>query len=131
MTASTVKTELTYQGLRRAVMALSKDITRATSAIRVEAGRMSDEAKDTARIAQMISSMGVDADTVADATTLSKIMEGVSAEAISYISTSEMTARAASAAHDQARATHQGIQEAVTRSPVDVSSTSREWFRQE
>jgi hypothetical protein len=123
--------DLTYKQLQAAVTGLTKDVTRATQAIHAKADQISDEAQDTSRVAEMISRMGVDPATTSETQDLSRLMRGVSDAAISYASAGDTTARAAGAAHDQAKATHGGIQEAVSRSSVDVQGVNREWFRQQ
>lgn len=123
--------ELTYKQLQRIVTDLAKEVTKGSDAIRSAAQRIDDEAQDTARVAEMIGSMGVDTETIAETHELSKIMRGVSEAAIAYASAGDTTAKAAQAAHDQARASHGGIQEAYSRAPVDISGMKRDWLRQE
>ncbi|MFE4915821.1 hypothetical protein ACFRCX_30415 [Streptomyces sp. NPDC056652] len=123
--------ELTYKQLLKAVTDLQKDVTRSSEAIRVKAQQMDEEARDTARIAEMIGGMGVDSDTISETRDLSRLMNGVSEAAIAYASAGDNTAKAAKAAYDQAHATHGGIQEAFARAAVDMTSLDRDWLRQD
>lgn len=123
--------DLTYKQLKQATAGLGKDVTRAAEAIRARAQWIDEEAQDTSRTAEMIGGMGVDPSTTSETREISKIMRGVSEAAIAYASASDTTAKAASAASTQAHTTHSGIQEAVSRSSVDVRGLNREWLRQE
>ncbi|MEU2873017.1 hypothetical protein ABZ769_28100 [Streptomyces olivoreticuli] len=124
--------DLTYKQLQKAVTDLRKDVTRASEAIRERSRKIDEEAQDTARVAEMIGGMGVDNATTSETRDLARIMKGVSEAAIAYAAAGDTTARAAGAAYDQAHTTHGGIQEAVSRAPVDrVHDVNREWFRQE
>lgn len=123
--------DLTYKQLQKTVTDLAKDVTRGSEAIHAAAQRIDGEAQDTARVAEMIGGMGVDTATVAETRELSKITQGVSEAAIAYASAGDNTAKAAQAAHDQARASHGGIQEAYSRATVDISNLKREWLQQE
>lgn len=123
--------DLTYKQLQKAVTDLGKEVTKASEAIHIRARQIDDQARDTARVAELIGAMGVDTATVSETHHLSRIMLGVSEAAIAYASASDNTAKAAAAAHEQARTTHDGINEAVGRAPVDVSDLDREWLRQD
>ncbi|MFJ5294566.1 hypothetical protein [Streptomyces sp. NPDC088348] len=123
--------DLTYKQLQKAVTDIKKDVTRAADAIRAKSQKIDDEAQDTSRVAEMIGGMGVDPETVAETRDLSRIMKGVSEATIAYASAGDTTAKAADAAYTQAHSTHGGIQEAVSRSSVDVRNLDREWLRQE
>jgi hypothetical protein len=124
--------DLTYKQLQSAVTDLKKNVTRASQAIQARAQTIDDEAKDTARVADMIASMQVDTATVSETGDLSRILRGVSDAAITYAAAGDNTARAAQTAHQQAHTTHDGINEAVNRAPVDnIHRVHREWLRQE
>jgi hypothetical protein len=125
--------ELTYKQLQKAVTDLGKSIARGAEAIQGHAKAISDEAIDTARVAEMIGSMRVDNATVGETRELSKIMEGVSEAAIAYASASDTTAKAAQAVHDQNRTSHDGINEAANRSPVGraIFDVNHAWFAQQ
>ena len=124
--------DITYKQLQAAVTGLGKTVTQGADAIRARAKEIDDEAQDTARVAEMIGGMRIDTDTVSETRELSRIMRGVSDAAIVYAACADTTAKYAQAAHDQAHATHDGIQEAVSRSPVaSIHDVDREWFRQE
>lgn len=123
--------DITYTQLQKAITALGKSITRGMEETRAQAQHIDAEATDTARIAEMIAAMGVDPETVGDTRELGKITAGLSQALIAYASASDTTAKTAKAAHDQAHASHAGIREAVSRSPVDVSNLKREWLKQD
>ncbi|MFE6126743.1 hypothetical protein ACFQ6Q_00500 [Streptomyces sp. NPDC056437] len=122
----------TYSQLLRDVTALQKGVIRDAEGTRAASAWIDDEAKDTARVAEMIGGMRVDPDTVSETRDLSKIMQGVSSAAISYASAADTTAKSAQAVYDQARASHHGVNEAIGRAAVDnIHDVDREWFRQE
>ncbi|MFD5899151.1 hypothetical protein [Streptomyces sp. NPDC060366] len=123
--------DMTYSQLQQAVTGLSKDITKASGAIRGRAQVMDEEAQDTARVAQQIGGMGVDPATTSETQELARIMKGVSEAAIAYASAGDTTAKTANAAFAQGVASHGGIQEAHRRSTVDMSNLKPEWLRQE
>jgi hypothetical protein len=124
--------DLTYSQLQKAVADLQVNTARGAEAIRTRAQRIDEEAQDTARVAEMVTAMGVDADTAAETKQLASLMHGVSEAAIAYASAGDTTAKAAKAARDQAQTTHSRIHEAVSRSTVsNIHSVNREWLRQE
>ena len=124
-------TDITYRELQKAVTDLGKQVVRASEAIRARAQTILDEARDTARVADGIAALGVDQATVAETTSLARLMDGLSDSARAYASAADTTARSAQAAHHQNQASHGGIAEAVSRSQVDVTRLDREWLRQE
>ncbi|MFD7615780.1 hypothetical protein [Streptomyces sp. NPDC059802] len=117
--------------LQEAVTTLGKNVTRSADAIRSAAVGIHQEAQDTARVAEQISGLGVDPASVAETRDLAKLMDGVSEASAAYAAAADTTTRAATAAVDQARASHDGIHEAVGRSPVDVSGLNRQWVTPE
>lgn len=123
--------DITYRQLKAAVTALGKDVARGAEAIQARAEQIAADARDTARLAELIASMGVDQATVAETSELAKNADGVSQASLAYAAAGDTTARAMRAAYDQAHASHDGINEAVARSTVDVSGLNREWLRQE
>lgn len=123
--------DITYRELQRDVTNLGKQVMRASEAIRGHAQTITDEACDTARVAEAIATLGVDQETVAETSALARLMDSLSDAAIGYASKADTTAKAAQAAHDQNQTSHGGIAEAVSRSSVDVSNLNREWLRQE
>jgi CRISPR/Cas system-associated endoribonuclease Cas2 len=124
--------DLTYKQLQKAVADLQVNTARAAEAIRSRATRIDEEAQDTARVAEMVARMKVDNETVAETKHVARIMRGVSEAAIAYASAGDTTAKAAKATHEQAKTTHSGIQEAVSRSNVtNVYDLNREWLRQD
>lgn len=123
--------DITNKQLQAAVTALGKTVTRDAEAILGAALAIRDDAMDTARVAEQIASLGVDQASVAETHELAKVMEGVSKASASYAAASNTTARMATAAVDQARASHDGIQEAVNRAPVDTTNLKRQWITPE
>ncbi|WP_331764853.1 hypothetical protein [Streptomyces sp. NBC_01238] len=123
--------DLTYKQLQKAATDLAKDVAKGAEAIRTAAQWIDEEAQDTSRVSEAIGGMGVDRDTVSETSELSKIMRGVSEAAIAYASCGDNTTKAAKAVYDQAHTTHNGIQEAYSRTSVDMSNLNREWLRQE
>lgn len=123
--------DLTYKKLQKAVTDLAKDVAKGSEAIRSAAQWIDEEAQDTSRVAEAIGGMGVDRETVSETHELSKAMRGVSEGAIDYASSGDNTTKAAKAAYEQAHTTHNGIQEAYSRSTVNISNLNREWLRQE
>ncbi|MEV6146416.1 hypothetical protein [Streptomyces sp. NPDC051992] len=117
--------------LQEAVTALGKNVGRAAEAIHAASLGIREEARDTANVAEQISGLGVDPASVAETRDLVKVMEGVSEASAAYAAAADTTTRAARAAVDQARASHDGIHEAVNRSPVDVSGLNRQWVTPE
>lgn len=123
--------DITNKQLQAAVTALGKSVTRDAEAIRAAALAIRNDAADTARVAEQIASLGVDSATIAETRELVKVMEGVSAASAAYAAASDTTARSATAAVSQARSSHDGIQEAVNRAPVDTTNLKRQWITPE
>lgn len=123
--------ELTLNQLKKAVTGVANRTARRSERVRELARHIDEEAQDTTRVADGIGSLGVDTATVSETQDLARIMAGLSEAALTYASATDTTSRTARAAHDQAHASHGGIQEAVQRGTVDVSNLNREWLRQE
>lgn len=125
--------DLTYAQLAQRTAALAKDIARSSELIRGHAADISAEAQDTARIAESIGALKVDAATVAETRELAKLMDGVSTAVVDYAAAADTTARTAQAAHDQNQASHSAIGEAAARSSVgrEVYDVDSGWFAQE
>ncbi|MFF2411875.1 hypothetical protein [Streptomyces sp. NPDC058092] len=117
--------------LQQAITALGKSVTRDAEAIRNAALAIREDAQDTGRVAEQIAGLGVDPESVGETRDLAKAMEAVGQASDAYSSASDNTARMAQAAVAQARASHDGIHEAVSRSPVDVSGLNRSWITPE
>lgn len=117
--------------LQQAITALGKNVTRDAEAIRSAALAIREDAQDTSRVAEQIAGLGVDPESVGETRDLAKAMEAVGQASDAYSSASDNTARMAQAAVTQARASHDGIHEAVSRSPVDVSGLNRSWITPE
>lgn len=123
--------DLTNKSLQRAVKALEKKITRNAEALASEAAKIDDDAKDTYRVAEQIAAKNVDRDTVSETQEFGKITAGLSEAVLTYAASGQDTARAATAAGDQARASHDGIDEALSRSTVTgIYDVDAGWFEQ-
>jgi hypothetical protein len=123
--------DLTYKQLQKTVAALARDVAQHAAAVGHDAKTVDHEAHDTARIADTIAGIGIDADTIAETQQLARITAGVSQAAIAYAAAGDTTGKAAQAAGAQATASHGGIHQAYTRSTVDISHMKPEWLRQE
>lgn len=125
--------DLTYTQLAKATADLAKNIARNTDQISIHAAAIREEAVDTARIADSIAALNVDRATVAETSELAKAMNGVGDAAANYAALAAATAKSAQAAHDQNRASHQGIGEAISRSSVgnEIYDMDRTWLTQE
>lgn len=117
--------------LQNAIATLGKAVTKDADLIDAAAQKIREEAQDCFRLAEQIAGLGVDPETVAECRELGNTMDHVEAAARVYAIAANATARQAIAAIDQAKASHDGIQEAVNRSPVDVSSLNRSWLTPE
>ena len=125
-------TDMTYKQLQQDTAALTREILHAAAAIQNRAQQMADEANDTGRLAETISALKVDSSTVAETRELAAITAGLSQAAIAYATAGDTTAKAAQAVADQAKDSHDGINEAVNRSGVQgIHDVNRSWFTQE
>ncbi|MFF7476662.1 hypothetical protein [Streptomyces sp. NPDC008092] len=124
--------ELTYKSLQRAVTGLEKKVTRNATQIQSAAKVIDDEATAARKEADAMAAQSVDKDSVADASELSKTIQGVSEGILSYAAKGQDTARQAKTVADQARTTHGSFQEAFDRSQIDgLQDVSRDWFEQQ
>lgn len=120
---------LTYRQLLRETRDLAKGVRHATETHKKLATAMDQQAKDTGRIAEQIAALHVDTATVAETREVSRIMQGLSVAALAYANAADEASRAATAAEQQTRTDHGGIQEAADRSPVPMAD--RSWYAQE
>jgi membrane protease subunit (stomatin/prohibitin family) len=120
---------LTYRELLRQVRALARDVRRATDAHKKTATAMTEEAKDTGRIAEQIAALKVDTATVAETREVARIMQGLSQSALAYANAADEAWHAAVAAEQQALTDHGGIQQAADSSTVPMAD--RQWYTQE
>lgn len=122
--------EITYRQLAKAVSDLAAASARNADTIHANAAWIDEEARDTARIADQLGARRVDRVTVGETHELSKIMQGLSDAVLAYASAGDTTSRMAAAAHDANRDSHDGIQEAVSRSTVgrDIHDVDRDWL---
>ncbi|MCC9312078.1 hypothetical protein LN042_34320 [Kitasatospora sp. RB6PN24] len=120
---------LTYRQLLREVRSLAREIGRDTDGHRQLAKALEDEARDTGRIAEQISALKVDSATVAETREVGRIMQGISTAAIAYAAAATEAGQHARTADQQAVTDHDGIQQAVDSSPVEMAD--RGWYTQE
>ncbi|GGU49822.1 hypothetical protein [Streptomyces violascens] len=121
--------KVTYRQLRREVQALAKNVRKGAEQIRQRTTVIDAAAKDTGKVAEQIGRMGVAQATIAETAELAKIMAGLSKAVIAYAVSTDTTAKAAKAVDDQAKASHEGIQQAMNRSP-DAAKDTR-WYQQQ
>lgn len=123
------RVEITYKQLLSEVRSLAKDVLRDADAVQQETRAVSEAARDTSRVAEMIAAMEVSKATVASTLELSGAMSTVTTASAAYASAANDTAHAAKEADTQAQRTHGGIDEAVSRSPDHAGKS--EWYKQE
>ncbi|MGO4417415.1 hypothetical protein AB4Z54_01195 [Streptomyces sp. MCAF7] len=121
--------KITYKQLRREVQALSKNVRKGGEQIKQRTKAIDEAVKDTGKVADQIGRMGVAPATISETRELSKIMAGVRTAVLAYATSTDTTGKAADAADAQARASHEGISQAVGRSP-DHAKDHR-WYTQE
>ncbi|MER8188202.1 hypothetical protein [Kitasatospora sp. NPDC094015] len=119
----------TYIEMLRTVRALAKEVRRATDAHRTMATALTGEAKDTGRIAEQIGALRVDTATVAETREVSRIMQGLSQNAIAYANAADDAARQATATENTTVDHHGGIKQAADSSPVPMADKA--WYAQE
>lgn len=120
---------LTYRQLLRDTRALAKDVRKAEERHKQMAREMGEQAKDTGRIAEQITTLKVDSATVAETREVSRIMQGLSQASLAYGTAADEASRAATAAEQQAVTVHGGINEAANRSTTPMAD--RVWYTQE
>jgi hypothetical protein len=125
--------DLTYRQLAKAVSDVATTSARNADTIRKNADMISEEARDTGRIADQIGALRVDRATVGETQQLSKIMDGLSDAVIAYATAGDNTSKAAQAAHDANKTSHDRINEAVRRSTVgrDIHDVDNTWLAQD
>ncbi len=122
----------TYNQLLADVTTLSRQVVRDADALRAWGQHIDTEAKETGRIADQIGARRIDPDTVAETTQLSRLLSGLSEQAVAYANAGDTTAAAARAAHEQAKASHDRISEAVRASPAaNIADVPPDWLAQE
>lgn len=121
--------DITYRQLRSEVQRFAKEV-------RKNADQLSERAKETERLAgrtakvgDAIAAMMVAAATIGEMSELAQIMRAAAQGASIFIAASDGAAKAADAADDQARVSHEGINEAVGRSPEHAGKSG--WYKQE
>ncbi|MFI8932474.1 hypothetical protein ACIG3E_33020 [Streptomyces sp. NPDC053474] len=121
--------DLTLDELVAEAAELEESLARDADNVAADTKAIEDEADDTTRTAESIARMRVDPETVSETHAVAKLMKGISEGANSYASASKDSATHAKAVADQARQTHGGIQEAISRSPAQgIYEVDRAWL---
>lgn len=120
---------LVYRELLSELRRLAVEVRLVTSWHNKLGSAMDAQARDTGRTAEHIAGLKVDSATVAETREVARIMQGLSTATLSFRGAADGAHRAASAAEQETVATHGGINEAVSRSPVEMAN--RTWYRQE
>lgn len=124
--------ELTNTGLQEAAEAMETLLARRADRITEQASVIDEDARDTTRVAEQLGAKSVDRDSVAETHELARITAGLSDGILAYAAAGQDTARLARAVGDQTRESHDGIQEAINRSPVDnIHDLDADWLEQE
>ncbi|MGV9891721.1 hypothetical protein [Streptomyces sp. NPDC003395] len=125
-------TDITMNQLQQAITDIDTDLIRSMQTHQALAKRISEEADETARIAEQIGSMRVDPDTVSETRECAKIMAGLSDTATAYAASCHTTMKAGESAYHQLHTSHLSIRNAVNRSGVtNIHDVDRDWLRQE
>jgi methyl-accepting chemotaxis protein len=121
--------DITYKQLRREVQAFAKKVRKNADQLTEQAKQTERAANRTAKVGDMIAGMQVSTATIGEMSELAQIMQAAAKGAAEFISASDTTARAADDADQQAQVSHEGINEAVGRSPEHAGKSG--WYRQE
>lgn len=122
-------TDITYKQLRREVQVFAKKVRKNADLLTEQAKQVERVANRTAKVADAIAGMEVSAATVSEMGELAQIMRAAAKGAEAFITASDGAAKAADEADEQARTSHEGINEAVGRSPEHAGKSG--WYRQE
>lgn len=121
--------DITYKQLRREVQSFAKKVRKNADLLTEQAKGMERTANRTAKVGDMIAGMEVSTATIGEMRELSQTMRAAAKGATEFITASDGAARAADAADQQAQASHEGINEAVGRSPEHAGKAA--WYKQE
>ncbi|MEU8516370.1 hypothetical protein AB0C76_33025 [Kitasatospora sp. NPDC048722] len=122
-------TTLTHRQLKREVRRLAQRARRQSDGCVKLADVLGTEARETERIAEQIAALKVDQATVAETREAARTMSILGGHARVFGAAAAETGRWAFATERQAKETHDGIQEGVDRSPVQMAD--RTWYTQE
>ena len=121
--------DITYKQLRREVQSFAKTVRKNADLLTEQAKQMEQTANRTAKIGDMIAGMEVSTATIGEMSELAQTMRAAAKGAAEFIAASDGAARAADDADQQAQVSHEGINEAVGRSPEHAGKS--DWYRQE
>lgn len=121
--------DITYKQLRREVQSFAKTVRKNADLLTEQAKQMEQTANRTAKIGDMIAGMEVSTATIGEMSELAQTMRAAAKGATDFIAASDGAARAADDADQQAQASHEGINEAVGRSPEHAGKSA--WYQQE
>ena len=121
--------DITYKQLRREVQSFAKTVRKNADLLTEQAKQMEQTANRTAKIGDMIAGMEVSTATIGEMGELAQTMRAAAKGAAEFITASDGAARAADDADQQAQVSHEGINEAVGRSPEHAGKS--DWYRQE
>ena len=121
--------DITYRQLRAEVQKFAKEVRKNADQLSARAKESQRTADRTAKIGDAIAGMQVSSATVGEMRELAQIMRKAADGSDSFIVASDGTAKAADAADQQAQVSHEGINEAVSRSPEHAGKA--EWYMQE
>ena len=121
--------DITYKQLRREVQSFAKTVRKNADLLTEQAKQMEQTANRTAKIGDMIAGMEVSTATIGEMSELAQTMRSAAKGATEFIAASDGAARAADDADQQAQASHEGINEAVGRSPEHAGKSA--WYQQE
>lgn len=113
-----------HTALQREFQDLMKEVTVIAADFAATASDIDADATDIMHNAQMIAAKRVDRSTVSETQQVAKTLRGLQAQAKTGSAKALDAVRVIRAAHQQLKTTHDGIQEAFNRSPVDNKQLS-------
>lgn len=120
---------ITYKQLRAEVQKFAKEVRKNADQLTQRAKETQRLATRTAKVGDAIAAMEVSTATIGEMRELSQVMRAAADGSDAFIVSSDGTAKAADAADQQAQASHEGINEAVGRSPEHAGKAA--WYTQD
>ncbi|MEU8101766.1 hypothetical protein [Streptomyces rubiginosohelvolus] len=117
-------TDTTYRKLREQVQVLARRVAADGETIRQIGHRADRNAQEVARVADGLANLEVDTHTTGEAKDTARIMRGLSQTALTTASAADNVAAAARAADNQARKSHEGIDEQVNAMTVPMAQAA-------
>jgi hypothetical protein len=121
--------DITYRQLRSEVQKFAKEVRKNADQLTQRAKETQRLATRTAKVGDAIAAMEVSTATIGEMRELSQIMRAAADGSDALIVASDGAAKAADAADQQTQTSHEGINEAVSRSPEHAGKSG--WYRQE